>query len=252
MNAVGTHKDTSLKAIQCAEMYEGVVASVGLHPVHLFSQHLDEEESSFQTREENFDEEYYHKLAEHPKVVGIGECGFDVYRMPEGKTRAEVLARQKEVFAGHVRVARAVQKPLVIHVRDAYEEMLETLTHEMTLQNSLRGVLHCYLGTWALAQEFLKLGFYLGVTGICTFPPKKTDPKAQEELWQTIRLAPLSRLLLETDSPYLAPNPYRGKRSEPWMVAEVAKKIAELKGITVEEVEKTTTENARELFNLPA
>lgn len=249
MNAVGTHKDTSARAVECARAHEGVWASVGLHPVHLFSQHLDEEESSFQTREEHFDETYYGALAADPKVIAIGECGLDTYRLPEGMTRESVLGRQKEVFAGHVRVARKVGKPLVIHVRDAYEEMIEIIRVENAAgQAPLRGVIHCYISNWKNAEQFLNLGMYLGFTGIITFPPKKSDPAAQEALLEVVRRAPLERMLLETDSPYLAPGKYRGKRCEPWMVEETAKKIAELKGITYVEVARVTTENAQKLF----
>lgn len=251
MNAVGTHKDTSAKAVACAERYDGVFASVGLHPVHLFSQHLDEEESSFQTREETFDEAYYTELARHPKVVAIGECGYDTYRIPEGMSRDEVLTRQRVAFAGHMRVAKDVGKPLVIHVRDAYEEMIETLRAENAArQTPVRGVIHCYISNWKNAEQFLDLGMYLGFTGIITFPPKKSDPAAQEALLDVVRRAPLERMLLETDSPYLAPGRYRGKRCEPWMVGETAKKIAELKGIPYADVERVTTENARALFNI--
>lgn len=251
MNAVGTHKDTSAKAIACAERYDGVFASVGLHPVHLFSQHIDEEESSFQTREETFEEAHYAELAKHPKVVAIGECGYDAYRIPEGMTREDVLVRQREAFAGHVRVARSVGKPLVIHVRDAYEEMIETLRVENTArQNPVRGVIHCYISNWKNAEQFLDLGMHLGFTGIITFPPKKSDPSAQEALLEVVRRAPLERMLLETDSPYLAPGAYRGKRCEPWMIEETACKIAELKGLSYEEVARVTTDNARRLFSI--
>jgi TatD DNase family protein len=251
MNVVGTHKDTSAKAVACAERHEGVWASVGLHPVHLFSQHLDEEESSFQTREEHFDEAYYEGLARHEKVVAIGECGYDTYRVPEGLTKEVVLTRQRAVFAGHVRVARRVSKPLVIHVRDAYEEMIETLRYEQTSgQARLRGVIHCYISNWKNAEQFLALGMYVGFTGIITFPPKKTDPAAQEALLEVVKKAPLDRILLETDAPYLAPGKYRGKRSEPWMVEETARKIAELKGLSYDEVARATTENAKKLFSL--
>lgn len=251
MNAVGTHKDTSVRAVACAEKYEGVWASVGLHPVHLFSQHLDEEESSFQSREEYFDEMYYEKLAKHPKVIAIGECGFDVYRIPEGLTVQKILERQREVFAGHVRVAQKVDKPLVIHVRDAYEEMIEAISAEnASRQTSLRGVIHCYISNWKNAERFLALGMYLGFTGIITFPPKKNDPVAQEALLDVVRRTPLERMLLETDSPYLAPGKYRGKRCEPWMVSETAKKIAEVKGLSCDEVARVTTENAKKLFRI--
>lgn len=251
MNAVGTQRDTSATAVALAERFDGVWASVGLHPVHLFSQHLDEEESSFQTRGEDFDEEYYFNLAQNSKVVALGECGFDLYRLPDGVSKDKVLERQQEVFAAHVRVARRVNKPLVVHVRDAYEEMIEAIKQENTRsEHKLRGTIHCYVSNWKNAEQFLDLGFYLGFTGIITFPAKKSDPTAQVALLEAVRNCPLNRMLLETDSPYLAPAEYRGKRAEPWMVKEVAKKIAIIKGLSYDEVAQATTDNAKKLFKL--
>ncbi len=250
MNLVGTQASTSAGALALAEKYPGVFASVGLHPVHLFSQHLDEEESSFQTREENFDYEQYKKLAAHPKTIGIGECGLDLYRLPDGISREIVLAKQQAVFLQHVKLAREMDLPLVIHVRDAYGEMLELLRTELNVrgESQVRGVVHCFISNWENAVQFLDLGLYLGFTGIITFPPKKSDPGAQQALLEVVKKCPLDRMLLETDAPYLAPGSYRGKRAEPWMVEEVAKKIAEIKGCEPSEVQEATTANARALF----
>ncbi len=251
MNAVGTQRDTSRAGVELAEKQTGIYASVGLHPVHLFSQHIDEEESSFNTREEKFDYEYYKSLAIHPKTIAIGECGLDLYRLPETVSKETVLATQQAVFRDHFRLAEEVDLPLAIHVRDAYPEMI-VLLKELMLQYQrkvLRSVVHCYIGNWTYAQEFLALGSYLGFTGIITFPPRKSAPEAQAALLEVVRNCPLDRMVLETDSPYLAPGQYRGKRAEPWMVGEVAKKIAELKGVSYAEVAETTTANARRLFN---
>ncbi len=250
MNLVGTQRDTSAKAVAVAERFPGTFASVGLHPVHLFSQHLDEEESSFQTREEDFDYEYYKKLATNQKTIAIGECGLDLYRLPEGIDQATVLAKQVAVFKQHVALSYEVGLPLAIHVRDAYTEMLEVLRNELVARNKkqIQGVIHCYISNWTNAAQFLDLGLYLGFTGIITFPPRKSNPGAQEDLWEVVKKCPLDRIVLETDSPYLAPGVFRGKRAEPWMVEEVAKKIAELKGVGFAEVAATTTLNARRLF----
>ncbi len=111
-----------------------------------------------------------------------------------------------------------------------------------------RATVHCYTSSWTHAEEYLNLGLYLGFTGVITFPPRKADPKAQENLLEVVKKIPLDRVVVETDSPYLAPMPYRGERAEPWMVAEVIKKIAEVKGLSVPEVEKATTNNAMNLF----
>lgn len=252
MNLVGTQKDTSTNGVAMAEKYQGTYASVGLHPVHLISQYIDEEESSFRTREEEFDYEYYKKLAKSPKTIAIGECGLDVYRIPEGMSKESVLEKQVPVFRAQYALAEEMNLPLAIHVRDAYSEMVEVLKTELKErdQKQVRGVIHCYISNWKNAEQFLDLGLYLGFTGIITFPPKKSDPQAQLDLLETVRNCPLDRIVLETDSPYLAPGKYRGKRAEPWMVEEVVKKIAEIKGMSFEEVAEQTTKNAQKLFNI--
>ncbi len=252
MNLVGTQRDTSKNGVVMAEKYEGVYASVGLHPVHLHSQHLDEEETSFNTREENFDYEYYKELTKSPKTIAIGECGLDLYRIPEGISKEVVLAKQQAVFREHVRLAFETGLPLAIHVRDAYQEMIDLLKGELAKrgETQIRGVIHCYIGNWHFAEQLLALGLYLGFTGIITFPPKKSDPAAQEALLEVVKNCPLDRMVLETDSPYLAPIPYRGKRAEPWMVEAVAKKIAELKACDSDLVAEMTTRNAAKLFKL--
>ncbi len=252
MNLVGTQRDTSQRGVAMAEKYDGVYASVGLHPVHLHSQHLDEEESSFTTREEDFDYEYYKELTKSPKTIAIGECGLDLYRIPEGVSKEVVLAKQQAVFREHLRLSFETGLPLAIHVRDAYQEMIDVLKEELAKrgETQVRGVIHCYIGNWHFAEQLLELGLYLGFTGIITFPPKKSDPAAQQALLEVVKNCPLDRMVLETDSPYLAPIPYRGKRAEPWMVAEVAKKIAEIKKCDAGLVETATTNNAVVLFNL--
>ncbi|MBT4121217.1 MAG: TatD family hydrolase [Candidatus Magasanikbacteria bacterium] len=242
LNTVGTQKETSKKAVDFAEKYDNIYATIGLHPIHLFPTHVDEEESSFISREEDFDEEYYGELAKSEKVIAVGECGIDLFHLPKDKSLEEVLKKQKEIFIKQADFAKKHNLPLVIHVRDAYKEILEVLDPET------KGVVHCYTGNWQNAQKFLDLGLYLGFTGIATFPAKKTSPKPQEQLLEVIKNCPLDRILIETDAPYLAPQKYRGERCEPWMVEEVAKKIAEIKVLTEEEVRDVTVENAKRLF----
>lgn len=244
VNTVGTHKDTSAKAVELANKTDNIFATIGLHPIHLFSKQVDEEESSFVSREEKFDYEYYKKLAEHPKVIGIGECGIDLFHIPTDIPREEVIAKQTEVFLQQAKLAKELNLPLVIHTRDAYEEIL-TIIQENNVSN---GVIHCYSGNWRQAEQFLNFGFYLGFTGIITFPPKKKDPQPHLDLLTVVKKAPLDKILVETDCPYLAPIPYRGQKGEPWMVEEVAKKIAELREISVETVIKTVNDNAKKLF----
>ncbi len=284
LNVVGTQKDTSRAAVEIAEKYPFMYASIGLHPIHLFSTHVDEEESKFLSREEDFDYQYYKKLGQSPKVVAIGECGLDLYRIPEGRTKEEILAKQKLTFTAQYNLAQELGLAMVIHVREAHEEMVELLTVIASKakqsqstggtnngivpivnrgsstavgtasllaprnDNGVRGTVHCYTGNWHYAQKYLALGLNLGFTGVITFPPKKSDPQIQLSLLEVVRNCPLERMVVETDAPYLAPNPYRGKRCEPWMVEEVIKKIAEVKGLSPKEVAEATTQNAKNLF----
>lgn len=247
LNAVGTQKDTSRAAVDFAEKHGSIYASIGLHPVHLFSTHVDEEESKFLSREENFDYQYYKNLGQSPKVIAIGECGLDLYRLPANRSKEEVLAKQKLTFIAQYKLAQELDLPMVIHVREAHEEMVKLLTG---LADKTRGVIHCYTGNWRYAQKYLDLGLNLGFTGVITFPPKNTGPQTQLSLLEVVRNCSLERMVVETDAPYLAPNPYRGKRCEPWMVEEVAKKIAEVKDVLLEKVMDITTKNAKKLFRI--
>ncbi len=272
INLVGTQSDTSKQGIAVAEKYNNVYASVGLHPEHLFSKHVDEEETSFQSREENFNYDYYKKLASHPKVIGIGECGLDFYRIPEGLTKEQMLPRQKEVFLQHIKLAQEFNLPMVIHCREAHEELVETLRTVIASEakqsprqeaqgeiaaspsaprndTRVHATIHCYTSNWTNAQKYLQMGFYIGFTGVITFPPLKANPQAQFDLLEVVKRMPIDRILLETDCPYLSPIPYRGKRGEPWMVETTAAKIAELRQITLEEVLQATTDNAKRLFS---
>ncbi len=247
INLVGTQSNTSRLAVEVANKYDNVYASIGLHPEHLFSKHVDEEETSFQSREEDFDYELYKKLASDPKVIGIGECGLDLYRIPEGLTAEQMLPKQKEVFLEHIKLAQEMNLPMVIHCREAHEHLTEIL-QATSYQLPASGTIHCYTSNWANAQKYLSMGFYIGFTGVITFPPLKSNPQAQADLLEVVTKMPLDRILLETDCPYLSPVPYRGKRGEPWMVEATAAKIAELRGISLAEVMEATTQNAKRLF----
>jgi len=274
-NIVGTQKDTSKAAVEMAEKYDNFYATIGLHPIHTTSTEVDEEEIVFQSREENFDEAYYGELAKSKKVVAVGECGVELFHLPPDADRTDILRRQKESFLQQYNFARKHDLAMVIHVRDAYDEMIEILSviarspdvksgQRSNLTNNgiaslpsearndkiIRGVMHCYSGNWAQAQKFLEKGLYLGFTGVITFPPRKTNPQPTLDLLEVVKNCPLDKMLIETDSPYLAPQAYRGKRCEPWMVSEVAAKIAEIKGLGKEEVVKATDENTKKLFRL--
>lgn len=250
MNVVGTQKDTSKKAVEFAEKYKNIYATIGLHPIHLFPTRVDEEESSFVSREEDFKEEYYSELVKSEKVIAIGECGIDLYHIPKDKNKAEVLERQRKVFLQQVAFANRYDLPLVIHVRDAHDELLDILKSNPPIggRSSKSGVVHCYTSNWTNARRYLDFGFYLGFTGVVTFPPKKTDPQPQEDLLEVIKKCPLDRMLVETDAPYLAPQAYRGERCEPWMVEEVVKKIAEVKQADIAQVLRQINKNTQALF----
>jgi TatD DNase family protein len=244
LNVVGSQYETSQRAVEYAEKYPFCFATVGLHPIHLISAKVDEEEVKFKSREEKFDYDKYKVLAQNPKTIAIGECGLELYHLPEGMDAEKAIKIQSVAFVEQYKLAKELDLPMVIHVRDAHRQMIDLLK---TLPD-VRGVVHCYTSNWDFAQEYLNLGLYLGFTGVITFPPKKTDPKTQTDLLEVIEKCPMERILIETDAPYLAPQAYRGERCEPWMVEEVAKKIAEIKGLSTDNVMNQTSDNARRLF----
>ncbi len=248
MIAVGTQRDTSQAALELAQKNpKYIFVSVGLHPVHLHPRFVDEQEGAFKSREENFDVDYYRTLARAPEVVAIGETGLDFYHLPNDVSRDVVIKKQHEVFLAHIALAQEMQKPLIIHCREAYRELADVIEHQYGA-HTLRGTVHCFTGNEEEAERLVALGFYVGFTGVITFPPKASNPEAHARLLEAVRRVPLERLLVETDAPYLAPAAYRGKKCEPWMVEEVVKKIAEIKVIDAVTVETATAENATHLF----
>lgn len=247
LNVVGSQIDTSRAAVEFAEAHENTYATIGVHPVHTTTTDVDEEETAFTSREEVFDYDEYKKLAQSKKVIGIGECGLELFHLPPNADKEEILKKQTIAFAGHYKLAVELDLPLVLHVRDAHKEMITLL---QSYNEQIRGVVHCYTGNWEFAQEYLKLGLHLGFTGVVTFPPKKLNPEIQLGLLEVIEKMPLNRILVETDSPYLAPQAHRGKRCEPWMVEEVVKKIAEVRMLDLEETSNAIFKNSRELFNV--
>ncbi len=238
---VGSEKDTSRRAVEYAQQYErGVFAAVGLHPGHLANVEYEEEvkgeKVKFSSAAEVFNEQYYFYLAQEPKVVAIGEIGLDYYRNP---ARPEL---QKETLLEQLGLAEKLDKSVILHCREAHEDLLKILKIWTLVGNKpLRGVVHSFSGRWSQAEQYLKMGFYLGFNGIITFA---------RDYDRVVREMPLDRLLLETDCPYLTPEPFRGKRNEPSYVKYVAAKVAELRGVSTEEVAEITTKNARELFQL--
>ena len=245
LNVVGTQKNTSKKAVALAESYDNIYATIGTHPIHLHATHVDEEETSFLSREESFDVDFYTKLVQSKKVIAIGETGLDLFHLPKDVSKEEVLEKQTRVFLDHLAFAHVHELPVVIHCRDAHEELLDVLSG---VGHPISGTVHCYTGNWEFAQEYMKHNLCLGFTGIISFPAKKTNPEPQEELLRVVKNIPNEKMLIETDAPYLAPQAFRGKRNEPFMVEEVAKTIAEIKGMTFEEVADITTKNAQRIF----
>ncbi|MBI5794173.1 TatD family hydrolase [Candidatus Uhrbacteria bacterium] len=244
MITVGTQKDTSRYGLEVAQRYDGVWATVGLHPNHLTKQEfLDEDElDPVKTREETFDMDVYRELARHPKCVAIGETGLDYYRIPDGVDVESVKEKQRATVKAHFDLATEMDLTVSIHCRDAYLEQAQII-REYVEDNKLarRGVIHCFTGTESEARAFIDLGFFISFSGIVTFA---------KNLQEVARALPLEKLLIETDAPYLTPAPDRGKRNEPWRVKYVAEQIAELKGVSIEEVAQATTENAKKLFHI--
>lgn len=175
-----------------------------------------------------------------PKVVGIGETGLDYYRL--GERSVDDMAWQRERFRVHIRAARATGLPIIVHTRSASDDTVAILKEEGAGQ--VRGVFHCFTETEAVARAALDLGFHISFSGILTF-------KNAEALRQVAAMVPLDRCLIETDSPYLAPVPFRGKTNRPGLVPYVARQIAELRDLTVEQVAEATSRNFEDLFQVP-
>jgi TatD DNase family protein len=222
MVVVGFDRPTIKKAIELAERYDFLYASVGWHPVDAVDM-TDE------------DLVWLEELAGHPRVVALGEMGLDYYW---DKSPKDI---QKEVFRKQIQLARKVKLPIIIHNRDATHDIIEILKEEKA--EEVGGIMHCFSGSPETAMECIKMNFLISLGGPVTFKNAKQPKKVAE-------MVPLEKLLIETDCPYLTPHPYRGKRNEPSYVKLVAEQIAELKGISYEEVCRQTTENAKILFDI--
>jgi len=234
INNVGCDYASSARAVEIAQEYlaEPVWASIGQHPT----------DSS-----EIFDEKKFEELARSSdRVIAIGETGLDYYRLPAGEDNSEEIARQKKTFLAHMELAHKLGLPLIIHCRDAHEDVTALLMHQSGVPAEgvapkERGVMHCFTGTLQQAQSYIDLGFLISFTGIVTFATQYDE---------IIAALPLEKILIETDAPFLTPTPNRGKRNEPVYVERVAEKIAEIKGISVGDVAVQTTKNARRLFGV--
>jgi len=249
---VGSQSTNSRRAVELAEKFDGAWAIIGLHPIHLFSQEVDEDEEAFKSRSEEFDPEFYRRLAKSSsKVVAIGECGLDYYHLPAAVPSETVKNEQARVFRAHLDLALELGLPAMIHSRDSADDIIKILKEYAAAGKQVRGDVHCFGGSWAEAERYLELGLYVSFTGIVTYPPRAADRLAgKETLADVVRKMPLERIIVETDAPYLSPVPFRGKRNEPAYVKHVAAEIAKIKGLPVEEVEEQTLMNTKELFRL--
>lgn len=228
---VGTNEMTSQEAIDLAQQHEHLFATVGLHPTDV---------------EQSFDISKYSELAENEHVVGIGECGLDYFRIDEHDV--EIKATQKRIFESHIELAHTHKLPLMLHIRpkagtmDAYHDALEILeSHKDSLLSDRPGNVHFFVGDSDVAKRFLDLGYTVSYDGPITFSDDYND---------AVRYIPLDMLLAETDAPYAAPVPYRGKRNEPAYVEHVVEAIARIKKEDIEHVREKTVQNTLRVFNI--
>ncbi|MGK9045596.1 TatD family hydrolase [Mammaliicoccus vitulinus] len=222
MFVVGFDTKTIERTMKLIDEYEFIYGIIGWHPV-----------DAIDCTEERL--EWVEKLSKHPKIIGIGEMGLDYHW---DKSPKDV---QKEVFRKQIALAKRVQLPIIIHNREATQDCVDILKEENA--SEVGGIMHSFSGSNEIADEILKMNFYISLGGPVTFK----NAKQPKEVAQHV---PLDRLLVETDAPYLSPHPYRGKRNEPARVKLVAEQIAELRGISYEEVCEATTQNAERLFKL--
>ena len=241
---VGTRQATSQLAVELANQYKNTWAIVGVHPCSVID--VDPDDHGAKVAEPEFEYDFYRSLAIDPKTVGIGECGFDYCHNAE-----DTYKQQREVFLAQIALANEVGKPLMLHLRNsptvggrnAYDDALDILKSEATVP----GNAHFYAGTVDQAKAFFDMGYTISFTGVVTFPAHK--PGIQDYL-DVVTYAPLDMIHAETDCPYVAPVPHRGKRCEPWMVKEVYKSIAQTKGEDESRVREQLLANARRLYKL--
>lgn len=235
MNIVGTQYDTSAAAVKLAEQYDNVWATIGLHPIHTTKSYHDVKElgeggKEFTSRGEVFDTEKYFALGQSRRVIAIGECGLDYFRVDESTKDVQSAA-----FIEQIELANRLGRPLMLHIREAYEDAIEIIKAHA----KVRGDVHFFAGDWNIAKQFLELGFTLSFTGVITFT---------SDYDEVVKNAPLDMLLSETDAPYVTPAPHRGKRNEPAYVEYVVRRIAAIKGETIERTQEQLLANAKRVF----
>jgi TatD DNase family protein len=236
---VGTNYLSSEKAVEIAQSFSGAYASIGMHPSNIDSEAFkikSENEAPENVLEKGFDYDKYKALAGKDKVAAIGECGLDYWRRPKTEARKEVFKKeQRDVFSRQIDLAEELGLPLIIHCREAFQETLEMLKGR-----SVRGVIHCFTGTLKEADDFISLGFLVGMNGIIF----KTDLK------EVISSVPLDKILVETDCPYLSPPELQGERNDPFSVRYVIREIARIRRVDDAMIAGATADNARSLFSI--
>ena len=251
---IGTQYDTSKKAVEMTNEYaDGVYSTIGLHPIHTSASYHDEAElgesgKEFTSRGEIFDKEKYKELVNLGKVVGIGECGLDYYHLS-----SDDIKKQKNAFIGQIELANELGLPLMLHVRNnntdktrnAYFDVYELIKKYSKIDRP-KGVSHFFAGSVEDMKRFIEIGVYISFAGPITYKPK---PEICDYI-SVIKETPLNMILADTDSPYVAPAPHRGKRNEPIFIKEIVKKIAEIKGLNEEELAAQIMLNAKKLFNI--
>ncbi len=245
---IGVDYKTSKRSLAYANKYErGVYAAVGLHPMQLFSFRAQHKEYDFQTRGEEFNYDNYEKLAKFEKTVAIGEIGLDYYHLDIDIDKEKIKKVQQETFYNQLLLARRLNLPAIIHCREAHDDMLSILKafrsehKELIPVNRAWAVMHSFSGDEDLAWKYFNLGLLVSFNGMITFSHQ----------WdELIRKMPLDRLMIETDSPYLTPVPFRGKRNEPLLVEYVAERIAQIKNLSHQRIAQATTKTARDFFGI--
>ena len=214
----GYNMQSNREVLELVKKYDIVYGALGIQPEELY----DYNDDSLKFIEEHINDE---------KIIAVGEIGLDYHYDTDKKL-------QKELFKRQLEIAYKYNKPVIIHSRDCIQE-----TYNILKESKVKGTMHCYSGSKEMALEFIKIGFLIGIGGVSTF-------KNAKNIVDVIKYIPLEYIILETDSPYLTPEPYRGKRNEPMYIPIVAKRVADIKGLGIKEIETTTTDNARRLFDI--
>jgi len=267
---VGSSFESSCRAVELANEYpnDPIYAAIGLYPAHISETEYDEKparttdvaqsggEKAAQNSENFFDVEKYQKLVDedkNKKIVAVGEFGLEYSYIPPGRDFEEIKKRQKEGFLAQLNFATKNNLSVILHLRgsknnpnDAFEDALEIIKLHITPYSlPVTGIIHCFTADREIAQKFLELGFLIGFTGIITFKNKNVT-----EIKEVVKMVPLDKILVETDAPYLSPEPHRGEKNTPSNVEFVARQVAELKKVSYKEVCERTTENFKQIFSV--